>query len=374
MKNLILKWRWALAVLSIGLLMGTTKNLKAQGYYGGFYTHIATASTLIGDFTILNDTRLNSTPGAIILITDNWDPNYVYNNFNSGIWYYDMSGYNNWAVYNEDGGTAIPVGSAYNILLPSSNGSAFIHTASASNIIGNWTTIDNPATNNNPNALVFITHNWGASGDANNVYNNKPTGVWYDGTKWAIYNEDGSAFPDGAAYNVFVPDPGTHAFVHTATASNITDWVTYIDNPLLNGNPDATIIVTHNWNPGGVGSVYNDKPIGVYYTGAQWAIYNQDAYTPMPVGASFNVLIADNFTAVNDISAAKPLSFSPNPATDKIAFSNTSDKTLRIQVLDISGKLLIDKLLLNESLDVSALIPGIYIMKVDNTCYKLIKQ
>ena len=56
------------------------------------------------------------------------------------------------------------------------------------------------------------------------------------------------------------------------------------------GNPDAVILVTPNWNPGGQGGLYHDHPIGVYYCLDRWAIFNQDM-APMPLGAAFNVWI-----------------------------------------------------------------------------------
>jgi hypothetical protein len=43
------------------------------------------------------------------------------------------------------------------------------------------------------------------------------------------------------------------------------------------------LLITANWNPGGSGGVYNDHPVGVYYTGSQWAIFNQDL-KPIPAG------------------------------------------------------------------------------------------
>ena len=63
------------------------------------------------------------------------------------------------------------------------------------------------------------------------------------------------------------------------------------DHPAATGKPGAVVLVTPNWNPGGVGGLYHDHPIGVYYYGNRWAIFNQDM-APMPPGASFNVWIA----------------------------------------------------------------------------------
>ncbi len=82
-------------------------------------------------------------------------------------------------------------------------------------------------------------------------------------------------------------------FIHTATAANIGGHITTISHPDLDGNPGAQIIVTHNWNPGGTGGIYNDNVDGVWYDGSNWTIFNEDI-TPMVEGASFNIYIAGN--------------------------------------------------------------------------------
>lgn len=83
---------------------------------------------------------------------------------------------------------------------------------------------------------------------------------------------------------------GTPAFIHRATAGNITGNFTTINHPHCNGDPNAILLVTQNWNPGGVGGTYNNHPIGVYYTGVAWAVFNQDL-AAIPVNAAFNVLV-----------------------------------------------------------------------------------
>jgi hypothetical protein len=74
-------------------------------------------------------------------------------------------------------------------------------------------------------------------------------------------------------------------FIHVATAANIssnTTSITYL-------NPSATdfVMVTPNWT---AGPVYNNHPIGVYFVGGKWAIFNQD-FAAMPVGTAFNVMV-----------------------------------------------------------------------------------
>lgn len=79
-------------------------------------------------------------------------------------------------------------------------------------------------------------------------------------------------------------------FVHTATSENTSAAATMLDHPDLNGNPNAGVIVVHNWNPGGVGGVYNNRVSGVWYDGVNWWIFNQDL-TNLIIGTKYNVLI-----------------------------------------------------------------------------------
>lgn len=97
--------------------------------------------------------------------------------------------------------------------------------------------------------------------------------------------ESGGIRVDGAGLNTSTP-----VFIHEVTAGNIKcdfDHCTEIDHPLTNGDPDAILIVTQNWS---VGNTYNPHPVGVYYTGSKWRIFNEDQDL-MPSGAGFNVLV-----------------------------------------------------------------------------------
>jgi hypothetical protein len=83
--------------------------------------------------------------------------------------------------------------------------------------------------------------------------------------------------------------PTTPVFIHVATAANIssnTTSITYL-------NPSATdiVMVTPNWT---AGPVYNNHPIGIYFVGGKWAIFNQD-FAAMPVGTAFNIMVIRRF-------------------------------------------------------------------------------
>lgn len=158
-----------------------------------------------------------------------------------------------------------------------------VHRATTSNIVSNWTTLDHVDANGRPSAVAIVTPNWNPPGSSG-VYLNKNIGVWYTGTRWAVFNQDLAAMPAGEAFNVSVGA----GFVHKATSSNIVSHITFLDHPSLNGKPNAIVQVTPNYNPGGSGGVYDNHPIGVYYTGSRWAIFNQD-FAAMPVNAAFNV-------------------------------------------------------------------------------------
>ncbi len=84
-------------------------------------------------------------------------------------------------------------------------------------------------------------------------------------------------------------------YVHTATSSNISGHITYIDHPDLNNHPNAGIVFCHVWNPNGMSSAYNNNVDGLWYNSSagKWTIYNED-FTPMVDGAHFFIYIASN--------------------------------------------------------------------------------
>jgi hypothetical protein len=128
-----------------------------------------------------------------------------------------------------------------------------------------------------------MTPNWGTYG----VYNPHPIGVWYTGSQWAISNEDVAAMPLGVTFNVdsYYGNTNLTGDVTAAPGSNAFGDSVLINDLGIN-NPSAMLIVTPNW---GTHGTYDPHPIGVWYTGSQWAVYHEDQ-TPIPAGASFNVV------------------------------------------------------------------------------------
>jgi hypothetical protein len=182
---------------------------------------------------------------------------------------------------------------------------AFKHTATSANISGNWTMLDNAETNNNPNVLLQVTSDYGSAGP----YHNKAIGVWYSNGKWTIFNQDRTPMTVNAKFNVMVVPPSENAFIHTSTERS--GHVTVINNPKLNNKPNAKFIVTQNWGNAGP---YNANSFGVYYTGSNWAIYNQN-FAAMPLGAKFNIVINDAIFVVDASAPQGNYFFFDNPST-----------------------------------------------------------
>lgn len=117
-------------------------------------------------------------------------------------------------------------------------------------------------------------------------------GVWYINAAgmWTVFNQDLEEMPEGITFDVYIPPPSEGVFTHQATTQNTSGDSTYIDNPSTNENRDATLYVTQNWNPGGVGGTYNDHSVDVRYDAdaRRWVIFNQDG-EEMPEEAAFNV-------------------------------------------------------------------------------------
>ena len=156
---------------------------------------------------------------------------------------------------------------------------------------GDYTYLSDPAIDGDPNAIVLVTVSADQGSDGAATYGHN-VGVWYDfvGQKrWAIFNQDRAPVPTGVTFRVVLP-PASESFVHRAGPVNTVGNSTYLDDPLTDGEPDAVVSVTQNWNPGGGAGVYNDHPVGVFYDEdvGKWAIYNRDG-VPMPTGAAFNV-------------------------------------------------------------------------------------
>jgi hypothetical protein len=67
--------------------------------------------------------------------------------------------------------------------------------------------------------------------------------------------------------------------------------MTTIDHPLANGDPNAILLVTHNFSADNSSTPYEPNAVGVWYNGSKWVIYHENTSVPMPIGRAFNVMI-----------------------------------------------------------------------------------
>ena len=90
----------------------------------------------------------------------------------------------------------------FNIEISAAGDTGGLHQAFQENISANSTFLGHPLANGRPEVFIFITANWDPGGSGG-VYDNSSIGVWYDenAKKWAIFNQDLSSIPDGAAFN-----------------------------------------------------------------------------------------------------------------------------------------------------------------------------
>ncbi len=266
---------------NVPIVENSTYNvLVADETQSTVFQHTARPSNTTLSSTVLSNPELDGNPNARILVTQIIidTAGYTYNNREVGVWYNGSK----WAIFNENL-ESMPDGASFNVLVLKEDNS-ILQTAVSGNIQGSTTKIDNPALNNNPNAIIYVTQNW----TPYSVYNSINVSTFYNGTQWTIYNEDNSNIAVNSSYNVYI---GASSFVHQTLVSNLSLDLTTFDNPLINRDPDALVFALHNWNPFGSGTSVYDKKLGVYYSSSIWGIFSQDA-SAMPEGIYFNVAVA----------------------------------------------------------------------------------
>lgn len=165
----------------------------------------------------------------------------------------------------------------------------FIQTADKKNSYCNstCTLLNIPDLNKNPAAVVFATPV--IEGGVN--LNPHPIGVHFIVDKWSIFNLDQAAMPTASKFNVqyFVkPDPN-YQFVHVITKENLQDNNTrsFINNPTLNNNPEATFQFIVN----GLGNNRDEVNVQFDKNAGQWYIYNVNKKT-FDYNVAYNIIIA----------------------------------------------------------------------------------
>jgi len=290
-------------------------NVMGQTWFGPSYVHINYGSNCLGDYTILDSTAIGNNTSDIIIFSHVWGlygevTHEEYMKKSCGLWFTGT----NWSIFDETR-VAMDTNYAFNVLNAKANGTGFTHTVTSSNLVENFSTIDNPILNGHPDLVFFITKTW-----TNGVYDTAHVGIWYDAGagQWSVYNEAGpaSTLQLNSTYNIFVPNPGT-SFIKQVATSNY--YITTIDDTRLNGNPLARIYAVHDYTTTSGTQGYVNDEIGVWYDGSNWTVYTENI-SDLFTGATFNVLIASD--AIPGIPVNKEetnnLKVFPNPAKDKL--------------------------------------------------------
>jgi hypothetical protein len=178
----------------------------------------------------------------------------------------------------------------------------FRHLTTAANISGAKSVINDPLTNNKPNAILFISVKWTDNGDSYGNRYRQNAAVQYNTAKdrWMIVNENGSPMPEGVEFNVLVaPENNPNYFTQSGTTEL---HYMMIDHPATNGKPLALVIVTQNLGSDNAPSPTNDNSQLTFYNQGKWRIGNNNYFLPtcppgnviMPKGVKFNVMVIGN--------------------------------------------------------------------------------
>lgn len=176
------------------------------------------------------------------------------------------------------------------------------HTTTAGNISTNSTFLDIPAIKGSPNAVITV------SPDADTrLMNPHPLGVWYDGSRWAIFNQDKATMTAGLKFLVKWSMPDANCFYRKASNSNLQDGVLLLDHPSLNNNPGARFSLSQLWNPEGTGGMYNTSEVmSEYDPGSnRWVIMNSNGNAIQP-GLAFNVIVQTKSIAMVNKGVINP--------------------------------------------------------------------
>lgn len=177
------------------------------------FVHNSTPDNIIRNSTYIDHPAANGNPGAILLVTQSWEPDDAPTNAHPiGVWY-DTNRGGRWAVFNQDL-APMPEGAKFNVVVEKRDAEgasrAIVHRSDPANTTNEVTYIDHPAANGNPKAVLSVTQNWNPGGGAG-LYNGHFVGTRYEPgeERWTIANQDLAPMPEGAAFNVSISDHGT---------------------------------------------------------------------------------------------------------------------------------------------------------------------
>lgn len=99
------------------------------------------------------------------------------------------------------------------------------------------------------------------------------------------------------------------------------------------------------------------------------------APTTIPVGIIQKITFAEITTAITAIADKQKISLYPNPSSDFFRIGTSSTENLKVRVYSLTGQLVHQGIYVKEqSIDVSNLITGVYLVQINNSTFKFVKQ
>jgi len=249
-----------------------------------------TVTNTAGGASFIDNPALNGHPEAILFVEHVYDPpGALQNTFTRSVGTVYSNVRQQWAIQTLDN-QPLPAGKTFFVYKAGPGQVSYRHTTTAANHHAEaGTGLDNALINGNPDALIFVAHDAGTT-SALNLHTPRYS-LTYEPFQlaWLVENEDASTMDDGFRMNVLIIPPKAGFLLQLVSGAGSSN--SQIDNPDLNFNPYARLIVSHNQNPSETGSFQTDNhPIGVFYKTAfaRWYVYNRD-FAPLTPGTAFNV-------------------------------------------------------------------------------------
>lgn len=211
---------------------------------------------------IINNPLINNNPDLILIVTPDYGLSGPYFTGAYSVYFFE----NRWRINCPNG--EIPENTKFNVLAVPRSDRAFVHVSTITP--NNYTVIDHPLLNNNPEAKFLITK---AS-----FRNSKEVGIGYSPliNKWTILNLDLTLF-DVNSYNVVISD----AIFNATATSPSGNWFA-INHPTTNNGRNNLVFTTPIFQ----GTATSVNPTGVWYSRSKWNIFNQNR-AAMPANAKY---------------------------------------------------------------------------------------
>lgn len=208
----------------------------------------------------------------------------------------------------------------------------------------------------------------------------------FDGINWTNYTTSNSGLLGDTISSIVLDRNGNEWFGTLEGLQKLHE----IPIEAINVNPaNDSIAVEENASLLATISPWNATFTGYFWTSSNDAVAivnDSGIVTGIATGTAYivaTVEIFGNYTDTCKVIVIGPnnqinqtisqLSFYPNPARDYITIKGTNTDFLQIQIADLNGIVLIEEQIRNKLVDITSLLPGIYILRINNSIFKLVK-